>query len=103
MPKDMLTRDENWINRTDMIRDFESIPLAIPDAELRGQVFNYFQRILVRSTRKPISQKEKDEAAVRTIMEFPDLVDYYIKNKENSGDEARDISSEKGQRDKARL
>jgi hypothetical protein len=94
-PKDMLTRDENWINRTDMIRDFESIPVAIPDAELRGQVFNYFQRLLVRPTRKPISQKEKDEAAIRTIMEFPDLVDYYIKNKENSGDEARDISSEK--------
>jgi hypothetical protein len=94
-PKDMLTRDENWINRTDMIRGFESIPVAIPDAELRGQVFNYFQRLLVRPTRKPISQKEKDEAAIRTIMEFPDLVDYYIKNKENSGDKARDISSEK--------
>jgi hypothetical protein len=45
-PKDMLTRDENWINRTDMIRDFESIPVAIPDAELRGQVFNYFNRVL---------------------------------------------------------
>jgi hypothetical protein len=91
----MLTRDENWINRTDMIRDFESIPVAIPDAELRGQVFNYFQRLLVRPTRKPLSQKEKDEAAIRTIMEFPDLVDYYIKNKENSGDEARDVSFEK--------
>ena len=48
-PKDMLTRDENWINRTDMIRDFESIPVAIPDAELRGQVFNYFQRILLQA------------------------------------------------------
>jgi hypothetical protein len=24
-PKDVLTRDENWINRTDMIRDFEQI------------------------------------------------------------------------------
>ncbi len=45
-PKDILTRDENWINRTDMIRDFEKIPVAIPDAELRGQVFNYFQSFL---------------------------------------------------------
>lgn len=94
-PKDMLTRDENWINRTDMIRDFESIPVAIPDAELRGQVFNYFERLLVRPARKPLSQKEKDEAAIRTIMEFPDLIDYYIKNKENSGDQARYISAEK--------
>ena len=37
-PKDILTRDENWINRVDMIRDFEQIPVAIPDAALRGQV-----------------------------------------------------------------
>jgi hypothetical protein len=94
-PKDMLTRDENWINRTDMIRDFESIPIAIPDAELRGQVFNYFQSFLSRPTRRPVTQKEKDEAAARTIMNFPQLVDYYIKVKENSGDQARDISSEK--------
>ena len=56
-PKDMLTRDENWINRTDMIRDFESIPVAIPDAELRGQVFNYFQRVWRSRDRQP-SQKD---------------------------------------------
>jgi len=93
-PKDMLTRDENWINRTDMIRDFESIPVAIPDAELRGQVFNYFQNMLGKP-RRPPTQKDKDEAAIRTIMTFPQLVDYYIKMKEASGDEARDISSEK--------
>ncbi|QND70830.1 hypothetical protein [Tardiphaga robiniae] len=93
-PKDMLTRDENWINRTDMIRDFESIPVAIPDAELRGQVFNYFQNILGKP-RRPPTQKDKEAAAIRTIMSFPQLVDYYIKMKENSGDEARDISSEK--------
>ncbi|MDF0515746.1 hypothetical protein P0R31_00625 [Bradyrhizobium yuanmingense] len=94
-PKDMLTRDENWINRTDMIRDFESIPVAIPDSELRGQVFNYFQNQLIRLRDRPITQREKDEAAARTIMQFPELVDYYIRKKENSGEEAKDISSEK--------
>jgi hypothetical protein len=94
-PKDMLTRDENWINRTDMIRDFESIPVAIPDAELRGQVFNYFQRILYRPSPRPLSKKERDEAAAATIRHFPQLLDYYIKLKESTGDEARDISSEK--------
>jgi hypothetical protein len=94
-PKDMLTRDENWINRTDMIRDFESIPVAIPDAELRGQVFNYFERILAEKGERVLTQKDKDEAAIRTIMSFPELVDYFIKLKEASGDEATDISSEK--------
>src|SRR5690606_160852 len=35
-PKDILTRDENWINKPDLIRNFESIPRAIGDAELRA-------------------------------------------------------------------
>ena len=49
----------------------------------------------MRPSRRPISQKEKDEAAARTIINFPELIDYYIKLKENTGDEAADISSEK--------
>jgi hypothetical protein len=94
-PKDILTRDENWINRTDMIRDFDQIPIAIPDAELRGQVFNYFQNVLVKPLNRAPNQREKDEAAIRTLMSFPELIDYYIKHKENTGDEARDISADK--------
>lgn len=96
-PKDILTRDENWINRTDMIREFERIPSAIPDAELRGQVFNYFQSILSRPRkreREP-SQKERDAAAARTLSQFPQLMDYYIKLKEDTGDDAADVSAEK--------
>ena len=94
-PKDILTRDENWINRMDMIRYFESIPVAIPDAELRGQVSNYFESVLAKPPKRAPSQKERDEAAIRTLISFPQLIDYYIKIKENSGDEARDLSSEK--------
>jgi hypothetical protein len=94
-PKDMLTRDENWLNRTDMIREFESIPVAIPDADLRGQVSNYFESVLKRSPHRSPSQRERDEAAVRTLISFPQLVDYYIQIKEASGDKATDISSEK--------
>ena len=45
-PKDLLARDENLINRTDLILGFEEIPLAMPDA----QVFNYFNKVLVRHT-----------------------------------------------------
>jgi hypothetical protein len=50
---------------------------------------------MLGNLRRPPTQKDKDEAAIRTIMTFPQLVDYYIKMKEASGDEARDISSEK--------
>lgn len=36
-PKDILTRDENWINRDDLITGFEEIPEAIPDAQPRAR------------------------------------------------------------------
>ena len=95
-PKDILTRDENWINRTDMIRDFETIPAAISDAELRGQVFNYFHFVLSRpASRRAPSQRDRNTAAARTLMQFPQLVDYYIKLKEDTGDAAVDVSAEK--------
>jgi len=94
-PKDLLTRDENWINKLDLVRHFEDIPAAIPDEQLRWQISNYFQRVLPRYPKKEPSQKEYDEAARQTILEFPQLIDYYIRQKEQKGDEASSIASEK--------
>jgi hypothetical protein len=94
-PKDLLTRDENWINRHDLIRDFESIPAAIPDAQLRAQVTNYFERLLSKPRRRAPTQKERNIAAAQTIREFPTLIDYYIRYKELNGARAESISSQK--------
>lgn len=94
-PKDMLTRDENWINRDDLIQGFEQIPTAIPDAELRSQVFNYFRSVLVKHRDREASAKERADAAARTLLSFPQIIDYYIKRKEMTGDQATDISAEK--------
>jgi hypothetical protein len=94
-PKDILTRDENWINRPDLIRDFEEIPTAIPDAQLRAQVSNYFERAIPRFRDKEPTQKDKAEAARRTILQFPALIDYYIRFKENRGDRAESTSTAK--------
>jgi hypothetical protein len=94
-PKDLLTRDENWINRHDLIRQFEKIPTAIPNAQLREQVTNYFEKLLQRPRRKAPTTAQHDAAAARTIREFPFLIDYYIKYKEQSGGDAERISSKK--------
>ncbi|RVL94722.1 hypothetical protein [Sinorhizobium meliloti] len=94
-PKDLLTKDENWINKPDMIHDFESIPASIPDAELRGQVFNFFERALARKDDKRPTTRDRAEAAVKTIINFPQLIDYYIRLKEQTGDKATDISTQK--------
>ena len=94
-PKDILTRDDNWINRDDLVRDFEQIPVAIPDAELRGQVFAYFQRVLPRPRDREPSAAERAEAVADTLMQFPQLLDYFIKFKEDHGDDATNVSEEK--------
>ncbi|MFK4102928.1 hypothetical protein ACI2L1_23140 [Streptomyces sp. NPDC019531] len=90
-PTDILTRDDTWISQADMIRSFDRLPSAVPDDELRAQVNNYFRQ---RLGRKPTA-KDRAAAAHSTIRQFPELVDYYIKTKEDSGDEAVATSSEK--------
>lgn len=109
-PKDMLTRDENWINRSDLISGFEEVPEAIPDAQLRAAVFNYFELELHRRAkvstpnkgrrrrrqkeRKP-TQKERSSAVVAVMQKFPQIIDFYIRLKEIRGDEAVDVSEER--------
>jgi len=94
-PKDMLTRDENWINKRDLVRSFDQLPIAIPDGQLRAQVSNYFERALIRRHDREPTQKERAAAAASTILQFPQLIDYYIRLKEQRGEQAESISSER--------
>jgi len=90
-PRDLLTKDDTWINKADLVRDFESIPAAIPDVELRAQINNYFRKVLPK---RPV-KKDQEEAAIRTIFQFPALIDYFIKYKEEHGEQAESISTAK--------
>ena len=96
-PRDILTRDETWINRKDLLQNFGDIPSAIPDAELRAAVMNYFWTQL--SLRRPMGTTPKSddrtEAAAATIRHYPQLVDYYIRLKEDNGDNAKTQSAER--------
>ena len=113
-PRDMLTRDENWINRPDLIEQFEEIPEAIPDQQLRAAVFGYFKDELWRRVkpapsakpdprrrrqRKPKepkpTQKDRSAAALLTMQKFPQIIDYFIRLKEIRGDQAKDVSEER--------
>lgn len=90
-PKNILTKDDTWINKTDLIDDFETIPNAIANEELRSQVSNYFRKMLPR---KP-GRKDEREAAFRTVQQFPELIDFYIKHKEDTGDRAESIANQR--------
>jgi hypothetical protein len=90
-PRDMLTKDDTWINRNDLVANFEDIPKALPNKELRALVENYFRKRLPKDATKP----ERDRAAIATIAEFPVLIDAFIRRKEDTGDRAESISSQK--------
>jgi hypothetical protein len=87
-PKDVLTKDENWINRNGLIHDYHDIVESVSDDQLRAQVNNYFL------TRLPegYSSKEEREARGGVILRFPELIEYYIRYKEEHGEEAKAYS-----------
>jgi len=96
-PKKLLTKDETWINKNDLFENFDRIPNAIPDEQLRFQINNYFLSRIPRDPKKKKepTKKEIATAAFATLQEFPELIDYYIKFKEEKGDLAESISNER--------
>ena len=58
-PKDILTKDENWINNHDLVGSFSSICNSIPNEVLRMEIYNYLiKRIPKKENNKNPSQKE---------------------------------------------
>ena len=96
-PKDILTKEETWINKADLIDEFENLPDAIPNVELRAQINNYFLRQLPPPTRKKRepTKKERGEAARLTLLQFPQIIDFFIRYKEDQGERAQSIASER--------
>lgn len=94
-PKDILTRDDTWINKTDLVEDFERLPEAISDDALRAQVNNYFHKVLRGRRRREPTREERDQAVRATLLEWPQLIDVYIRDKEDRGDQANSLSSAK--------
>jgi hypothetical protein len=90
-PEDILTKDDTWINKEDLRRDFPTIREAIPNEALRAQIDQYFRSVLPRNA----TQKEEREAVEKTLRRFHELIDYYIRHKEDHGDEAVEQSAEK--------
>jgi hypothetical protein len=90
-PKDILTKDEAWISRGEYVNHFQDIYNAVPDAQLRQQVNDYFYKQL---SSRPDS-KELRVASIRSIEQFPELLDHYIKQKEDDAPAAHKVSDAK--------
>ncbi len=90
-PKDILTKDENWINRNDLRERFDAIASSTDDMQLRAQVNEYLTRTLEKNAKKD----ERRRAYDTLIQKFPQLIEWYIKYKEDTGDQAKATSGEK--------
>lgn len=90
-PKDILTKDETWINHSDMVHRFEDIPNAVDNDQLRAEINNYFYSMIPQD-REP-TKDDYDRAISSALAKYPQLIDYYIKLKEDTGDEATATSA----------
>ena len=102
-PKDLLTKNDTWINKTDFIKDFETIPVAMADDVLREQLSRYFDQKLKEHAKTRLNKKTKKlesyqtqetrtKAVIETTREFPQSINTYIKLKEEKGEQAKTIS-----------
>jgi len=87
-PKDILTKDENWINRPDLFLKYSQIVDSMPNDQLRAQLNNYLKSVLPKDP----NTEEQREAIAKTIRRYPEFLEYYIRYKEDHGDEAVSIS-----------
>ncbi len=85
-PKDILTKDETWINRSDLLHRFMGIADALPNDELRAQVNQYLMQVL--PTDPKATQDDVNSAIVAVIERYPEVIDYYVREREDHGDQA---------------
>jgi hypothetical protein len=90
-PKDILTKDDTWINKTDLVRDFDEIAHSIPNEVLRAEIDQYLIRILPKEPKR----KDYSEAVSSIVYKYPQFLDYYIRYKEENGDRAVTLSEQR--------
>ena len=90
-PKDILTKDDTWISQKDMRRQFEEIPNAVENDQLRAEINNYFYSMIPKDQQP--TKEDYARAISSTLIKFPEVIDYYIKLKEDTGEEAVATSS----------
>lgn len=97
-PKDLLTKEDTWINKPDIINDFHEIVESIPNRELRDQLSFYFTQNLPKpktnknGKEKAPTAKDIATAVFSVIQKYPQFLDFYIKFKEETGEKAQSIS-----------
>lgn len=102
-PRDLLTKDNTWVNKEEFYKDFESIPFAIGNEELRAKINNYLVKKLHENTKEKkidddgtLVYKTTPQERLVSLHEvfdmFPVLADYFLKLKEAEKEKATPVS-----------
>lgn len=92
-PRDILTKDDAWINRPELLDRLPDIAESLPDGALRAQLNDYLERQLWANP--DASREEVREIISQTIERFPQVLDYYIREKEDRGGDASSLAAER--------
>ena len=90
-PLDILTKDEAFICHGDLYKSFRKIARSLENSVLRNSINKYFSERIPRDPKK----EDIDSAISETIKKFPEILDYYIRLKEQEKAKAQSISAEK--------
>ncbi len=85
-PKDILTRENTFINKDDMYKNYQDIIESLPNSVLKKKMNEYLLDVLIEEER---SEKERKKLLNRMIKLYPEFIDYYIRLKENKVSDAR--------------
>jgi len=97
-PKDILVKEEGWISVNDFLNNDGLIISNIPNEDLRYKINQYFRSLIPDKhnkkgkLEKDFSKKNTRNALKETAKKFPELIDYFIKHKEENGEGAIEAS-----------
>lgn len=90
-PLDILTVDDAVINNNDFYNNFNTVTRSIGNDSLRSAINDHFRSHLPKRPKK----KDKIHAFIKTVEQYPDLVDLYIRIKEDSKNTASEVTAGK--------
>ena len=83
-PKDILTKDDNWISRNGLLDDCLTVCASVSNEQMRAQINAYFRRVLPEKA----NRTERREAARKVVRKYPVIIDHYIRLREDNGQAA---------------
>ena len=92
-PREILTKEDTWINRTDLSDSFVDIATSIPNTQLRQALSEMLIQTL--KANHVVSKRDVQEMATDLSKRYPEILDYFIRWKEEHGDKAKKISAER--------